>query len=97
MNGLKPGDKVVIKRKGRGILNREFLKCYDKFGCCQIVSRSNTGFYIAVPNVSDSAFLAGKEQIINVITNDCLLLYSDIDKSSTVDSRINQFCSLFSE
>lgn len=97
MKELKPGDKVVIKRKGRGILNKEFNKCYDKFGYCEIVSHSATGFYISVPNVSDNVFFAGEKQIINVIPADCLLSYSDIDKSSTIDSRINQFCNLFSK
>lgn len=97
MNGLKPGDKAVIKRKGRGILNKEFLKCYDEYGCCEIVSRSTTGFYVAVPNISDSPFFAGEKQIINIINDDCLLLCYVVDKSSTIDSRINQFCNLFSK
>lgn len=97
MKELKPGDKVIIKPKGRGILNRQFLECYDEFGYCTVVSRSTTGFYVAVPNVSDSPFFAGEKQIVNVITADCLLLCYVVDKSSTIDSRINQFCNLFSK
>lgn len=97
MSRLKPGDKVVIRQKGRGILNKEFLKCYNKFGYCEIVSRSETGFYIVVPNVSDSPLFAGEKQIINTIPSEYLLSCFSVDKSSNIDSRINQFYNLFSK
>lgn len=96
MKRLKPGDKVVIRQKGRRILNREFLECYDKFGYCEIVSKSTNSFYVSVPNVSDSLLFAGEEKIMNIITADCLLLCHVIDKSDNINNRINQFCNLFS-
>lgn len=96
MKRLKPGDKVVIRQKGRRILNREFLECYDKFGYCEIISKSTNGFYVSVPNVSDSPFFAGEEKIMNIIPADCLLLCHVVDKSDNINNRINQFCNLFS-
>lgn len=97
MKRLKPGDKVVIRQKGRRILNREFLECYDKFGYCEIVSKSTNSFYVSVPNVSDSPFFAGEKQITNIIPADCLLLCHIVDKSDNINNRINQFCNLFSK
>lgn len=97
MKRLKPGDKVVIRQKGRRILNREFLECYDKFGYCEIISKSTNGFYVSVPNVCDSPLFAGEEKIINIITANHLLLCHIVDKSNNINDRIKQFCDLFSD
>lgn len=38
MKRFNIGEKVMVRQKGRSVLNRAFIECYDKFGYCEIVS-----------------------------------------------------------